>query len=240
MYNKLINLLKNAGSVLINTRIKQVTMINSKIISLELDVPDDLKKTLFPGCYLAIHYRHKEPRYFSIANTAFDCKGIEIHINSHHGRHPIMNIIEEELNYGYITIELPLGKALYQLDDTHMIFVAGGIGFAKIKPILETRLLLKPYLVNSLYRYAWYNEGLYYDDDLKKMSCNNHYFDYQSVLTCNNQVDFLIDDIMQFCQNRLSQNTRFKVCLCGHQYMMSIVSDLLKNHGLKNSQIIHD
>jgi len=105
---------------------------------LRLNLPRTQQFDYLAGQYLDIILRDGRRRSFSIANAPGTDTALELHIRKVAGGR-FSEQVFKSMNAGdLLRFEGPLGTFFLQEDnDTDLIFVAGGTGFAPIKAILE-------------------------------------------------------------------------------------------------------
>lgn len=140
----------------------------------------------WPGQYLVIEYEG-DSFPFSIANTPQrdgNRNVIELHLLDA-PYNPIGEKLKAALfNHDTVTIQGPLGQAYLREDNEDpILFVAGGSGFAAIKPMLEYCLQHNTEREMTLYWGARHSDYLYYDKALKQWATTHDNFTYIPVIS---------------------------------------------------------
>ncbi len=110
-----------------------------------LQLPADTLAEFSPGQYLSLHIEGMEPAFFSIANLP-GSRELELHIDAPPGRDAATRIFSCLRQNPVVEVSMPYGKAclsaLYDnigaggsLENTSIILIAAGTGFAQIKSI---------------------------------------------------------------------------------------------------------
>lgn len=123
--------------------------VNCDIASVELVAPGIHRVFLSPeekikyhaGQYLEILHQDRGPRPFSIANAPQESGLIELHVR-HQANNPITQSIIDELQTAKkIKIAIPFGTCVFHKASARpTLFLAGGVGFAPIKALIEAAL----------------------------------------------------------------------------------------------------
>jgi len=136
-----------------------------------------------PGQYLNIIPEGFEARPFSIANAPKENGEMELHIR--YIPIPYSQQLSVEIqSKKQIEIDGPLGLCVYQQDcDRPIIFMAGGVGFAPIKAIIEAAIENNDQRPMFLYWGAKTEEDLYLNELAKSWAKTIKNFKYIPVLS---------------------------------------------------------
>lgn len=225
---------------LINSFLTRHSFYNSYVVKLELSIPKKVKWRLSPGCYLGIYFRSGKIRYYSIANTPMDDKGIEVHICLKRGLNPLIQIINEINRYGCLKIDCPIEKSSYTSNQCPMIFISGGVGFAKIKPLLETRLLLHPHGTNWLIRYGHCIEDQYLHHNILHVfdKFENSHYNYINNKSRNHF--FIADNIINLIKRKKLNLSNTIIYFCGNNAVINNLIPFFLNQGAVLEKILYD
>ncbi|HFD92637.1 MAG TPA: NAD(P)H-flavin reductase [Gammaproteobacteria bacterium] len=163
-------------------KVKKKRLLAPDILQVIL-VPNPASTMEFlPGQYISIHHEGIE-RYFSIANAPQEDGALELHIRRLPGN-DFTTYVFEVLSAGdTLSISGPFGMFRLQPENgNHLIFVAGGTGFAPIKSFIEHHLEMNLRRPIRLYRGARSKADLYLDDLCRHWQ-RQHLIDYIPVLS---------------------------------------------------------
>lgn len=152
---------------------------DTRVLTIELD-----NRQLLPfraGQYAQLSLAGLPPRPFSIASTPRN-PGIEFHIRNT-GKGPGARALEELQVGAPVTLEAPFGDSHWQPTDRPVLAIAGGMGIAPLKAILETHLADAGHAPTRLYWGVRDAAQLYLDRHFRAMTSQYPRFGYVPVLS---------------------------------------------------------
>lgn len=142
----------------------------------------------WPGQYLLIEHNDDDSTSpFSIANATHE-KWLELHVFDP-SYHPLSTALQHTLmQHEQVVIQGPLGSAyLHENTDAPIIFIAGGSGFAAIKPMIEHLFHTHTKRQMILYWGARHSQYLYFDRQVKLWQKKHDNFTYIPVISTKQQ-----------------------------------------------------
>lgn len=120
------------------TRVVEKKLLNHDIVQVKLKLPASARLQFLAGQYIEILLKNGESRSFSLANAPHDDEFIELHIRHIDGGEYTTYVMKEMQEKALLRIKGPLGSFfLREESERPIIFLAGGVGFAPIKGIME-------------------------------------------------------------------------------------------------------
>ncbi len=168
----------------LKAKIEQIEPVASDVIHLTLRLPEGESLPFRPGHYVDFLLEENHRRSFSLASLPSQDSTLEFHIRKIPGGYFSERLFTDFQTGDEIRFEGPLGS--FRLNDRTtrpMIFVAGGTGFAPIKPMLER------ILVNRKTEPVWFYWGvrnpdsLYMDELVKQWENQYEGFHYIPVVS---------------------------------------------------------
>ncbi len=171
-------------------RVHKLDRVAPDVMVIYLKLPTNERLQFLPGQYIDILLKDGKRRSFSLANAPQDDEFLQLHARNYPGgvfsEHVFTRMKEKDI----LRIEGPLGSFYLREvpnDETTLIFLASGTGFAPIKSILEHIFSMLPSHEKSrkilLYWGVRIKADLYLDDLVKKWISTYKNFSYIPVLS---------------------------------------------------------
>jgi len=149
---------------------------DTRVISVELE--NKARLNFLPGQYAHLSVAGFEPRPFSIASSPQEVL-LEFHIKSA-GRGLSAHIVEHLKPGDAITVEGPFGESHWRETGRPLLLLAGGLGIAPAKSIIDSCLGDHPPL--TLYWGVRDAEHLYLDGYFRRLAAKHRHFAYIPVI----------------------------------------------------------
>lgn len=122
--------------------VKAINLLTNNIYQIVLQPPNDAHLIYRAGQYLEILQRDTSPKPFSIANAPLgDDKLIELHIRDLPNNPYTQELLTELKVDASVTVQGPYGQCILKKEPPYpLILMAGGVGFAPIKALIEQAL----------------------------------------------------------------------------------------------------
>lgn len=220
-------------------KVEDIIFPVDNIAILRLRLPPSINFKYLSGQYLNLKYKGIS-RSYSIANSEESSKFIELHISKmENGKFSelIFNSISKDQ---LMSLEGPLGTFFIRNNNRQKILIAGGVGYAPIKAMLESYFLSEESEKIFLY-WGVSHSNYFYSEEIKLWESEYECFTYVPVVSehdnnwtgRNGMVHHaVLEDFGSF------NNPDFYIC--GPPIMVDYaVEDLLK-HGVKETNIFYD
>lgn len=199
---------------------------------LHLRLPAGQRIKFRAGQYLNIILPGEQRRSYSMANPPHESDAIQLHVR--HVEGGLFSAIARQLNTGdVLDVELPYGQVqLSQDDQSHLLCVCGGTGFAPVKSLLDDLAKQKSQRPITLLWGARDAAGLYLLDHIARWQKSLPHFKFQAVV--ENESDALslgafhgrVDDALLTMD---SASTALEVYCCGSSNMVLAVKKVCIN-----------
>jgi NAD(P)H-flavin reductase/ferredoxin len=168
----------------VNAKVYRMTRAASDVTILQLRFPAGIKVKFKAGQYLSVKLPDGSFRQFSMANPPHQNDGIELHIRHVPGG-KFCHYLENGLKAGdQIEVSVPYGDFyLREENDSPIVLLASGTGFAPIKSIVEDAVKRKLTRSMVLYWGARKQEDLYKMDLPQKWATQLPWFGFVPVLS---------------------------------------------------------
>lgn len=219
----------------INAKVEVINPLTDSILQLVL-APDNYIEYL-PGQYLQV-LSENELLSYSIANAPLGSHKYELHVR--HSKDNLANqrLLAEIKEKGCLTLRLPLGAC--HLDnlasDRPILFIAGGIGFAPIKAMIEQLLASSDQRSFELFWAARSESDLYMDEKVRQWQAHVEHFQYFSLLS-NPSKETLVSMILDRHRDDLKN---WQIVIGGPFDMVYSIRDILVNAGMPAEQLFSD
>lgn len=171
-------------------RVHKLDRVAPDVMVIYLKLPTNERLQFLPGQYIDILLKDGKRRSFSLANAPQDDEFLQLHARNYPGgvfsEHVFTRMKEKDI----LRIEGPLGSFYLREapnDQTTLIFLASGTGFAPIKSILEHIFSMLPSQESRrkllLYWGVRVKADLYLDDLVRKWTRTYKNFSYIPVLS---------------------------------------------------------
>jgi CDP-4-dehydro-6-deoxyglucose reductase len=212
-------------------RIAAIEDIAPDIRILRLEMADGARLHFKPGQYVFIAAPGQEPRAFSIASPPEDPL-IELHVRSAgHG----ISAHAMALKAGdALTVRGPLGTNILREGSGPLLVLAGGIGIAPMKSIVESRLQQKDESPLHLYWGVRDRSQLYLDGLFRDLARRYPHFHYRPVP--QDEKGFIGAALAA----DLADLSSFSVYLAGPKPMIDATTPLLLEKGARRDHIFSD
>lgn len=221
-------------------RIAEINTLAPDVLSIKLRLPPAVDFEFIPGQYIDIIGPNGVRRSYSLANTNFEQKILELHVR---------RVDEGVMSYYWfseakisdlIRLHGPLGTFfLRDVAGMNLIFLATGTGIAPIKSMLESLIHLSDEKQPSSVTILW--GGRQYQDLYMDFSSISHKYLYVPVLS---RAESSWGGARGYVQNALlamqPDLSNSVVYACGSNTMILDAKDLLKQAGLPANRFYFD
>ena len=118
-------------------RIEKRVLLAPDVLQVFLRLPATEQVGFKAGQYLDILLEGGRRRSFSLACPPHDARLLEIHVRRVGGGQFTARLFDQLRDGALLRIELPIGQFVYQHEDSPLLLIAGGTGFAPIKSMLR-------------------------------------------------------------------------------------------------------
>lgn len=120
-------------------RVQKLERVASDVMILSLKLPSSQRLQFLAGQYIDILLKDGKRRSFSLANAPHDDEYLQLHCRNYPGGVFAEHVFTQMKEKDILRFEGPFGSFFLReaSDDTPIIFVASGTGFAPVKSILE-------------------------------------------------------------------------------------------------------
>lgn len=171
-------------------RVHKLEHAASDVMIIYLKLPANERLQFLPGQYIDILMKDGQRRSFSLANAPGDDEFLQLHTRNYTGGVFSEYVFSQMKEKDILRFEGPLGSFFLHdapQQNTPIIFLAGGTGFAPVKSMLEhifhTEDTRFTHNKIRLYWGARTRDGLYLNDLAKKWEAENENFSYIPVLS---------------------------------------------------------
>ncbi|ABI59297.1 CDP-6-deoxy-delta-3,4-glucoseen reductase [Nitrosomonas eutropha] len=171
-------------------RVHKLEHVASDVMIIYLKLPANERLQFLPGQYIDILMKDGQRRSFSLANAPGNDEFLQLHTRNYAGGVFSEYVFSHMKEKDILRFEGPLGSFFLHdtpKNDTPIIFLAGGTGFAPVKSMLEylfyTENTRFKHNKIKLYWGARTRDGLYLNDLAKKWEEENKNFSYIPVLS---------------------------------------------------------
>lgn len=220
-------------------RVHKLEHVASDIMIIYLKLPTNERLQFLPGQYIDILMKNGQRRSFSLANAPEDDEFLQLHTRNYAGgvfsEYAFSHMKEKDI----LRFEGPLGSFFLRdtpKDDTPIIFLAGGTGFAPAKSMLEhifnTENTLFKHNKIKLYWGARTADGLYLNDLARKWEQEHANFSYIPVLSEPKSTDLWQGKtglVHQSVMDDIETLQEYQVYACGAPAMVKAAFDSFTN-----------
>ena len=171
-------------------RVHKLEHVASDVMIIYLKLPANERLQFLPGQYIDILMKDGQRRSFSLANAPGNDEFLQLHTRNYTGGVFSEYVFSHMKEKDILRFEGPLGSFFLHdtpKNDTPIIFLAGGTGFAPVKSMLEhlfyTENTRFKHNKIKLYWGARTGDGLYLNDLARKWEEENGNFNYIPVLS---------------------------------------------------------
>ncbi len=171
-------------------RVHKLEHVASDVMIIYLKLPANERLQFLPGQYIDILMKDGQRRSFSLANAPANDEFLQLHTRNYAGGVFSEYVFSHMKEKDILRFEGPLGSFFLHdapKEDTPIIFLAGGTGFAPVKSMLEHIFLTEnTRFTRNKIRLYWgtrTRDGLYLNDLAKKWETENENFSYIPVLS---------------------------------------------------------
>ncbi|MXS81095.1 CDP-4-dehydro-6-deoxyglucose reductase [Nitrosomonas eutropha] len=171
-------------------RVHKLEHVASDVMIIYLKLPANERLQFLPGQYIDILMKDGQRRSFSLANAPGNDEFLQLHTRNYAGGVFSEYVFSYMKEKDILRFEGPLGSFFLHdtpKNDTPIIFLVGGTGFAPVKSMLEylfyTENTRFKHNKIKLYWGARTRDGLYLNDLAKKWEEENKNFSYIPVLS---------------------------------------------------------
>ena len=225
-------------------RVTEIEKLNHDVIRLLLKLPSSERLQFLAGQYIDLLLREGKRRSFSMANAPHNDDTLELHIRHYDGGLFSEYAFHELKESTLLRFEGPLGTFFLREDSERpIIMVAGGIGFAPIKGIIEHALHLGDKRQIHFYWGARKEEDLYLNQLAQAWADEHEHIEYIPVLSEADEVDqwrgrtgFVHNAVLEDIEDL----SKYEVYTCGPPPMVHAVLDSFVERGLSAEYIYSD
>lgn len=221
-----------------NARTVDIEDDSSDIRIIRLEIENKTRLSFRPGQYVFLEVPGLEGRAFSIASTP-DEQHLEFHVrNSGHG---ISAHITGDLHLGdALLVKGPFGKNTWQESDRPVLALAGGLGIAPVKSIIQAGLRSRQASPIHLYWGVRDENHLYLDPFFRDLTQKNKRFSYIPVLQENTSGRFRQGLIHEPVLEDFDDLEGHDIYMAGPMGMIDAMIPQLLNHGAEKDRIFCD
>ncbi len=238
-----ISVAKDIEIKTLSTQVESKIKLNHDVIQIKLKLPAEERLQFLAGQYIEILLNDGDSRVFSLANAPQNDKFIELHIRHVEGGEYTTYVMNEMQEKASIRIKGPFGSFFLREDsDKPVIMLAGGVGFAPVKGIMEHVLATGSNRDIVFYWGACSREDLYMNE-LAESWAENENVHYIPVLSEPKNSDdwqgrtgFVHEAVMQ----DFSDLSEHEVYVCGPPVMVEVAKESFATIGLNSDQLYYD
>ena len=223
-------------------KVKEVVHLSDDVIQLILQLPAVEPFNFRAGQWINFVLKDGRKRAFSIANSPNEKNELELQIRHAFGG-VFTDFVFNNMQQGAILqIEGPHGTFFYQPDETSILLVAGGTGFAPIKGILEEILEQKPTQPIHLFWGLRASKDLYLQDLISHW-VEQHGIQYTPVLSEPDQGDNWSGStgyVHQAVLQAYPQLADYSVYMAGPPQMIESCKESFVQAGLDDNRLYYD
>lgn len=210
---------------------------DTRVLKLELE--NRLRLPFTAGQYALLSAAGHEARPFSIASTP-DAPQLEFHIRSL-GQGLSGFLVNDAALGTAVTIEAPFGASHWRASDRPLLALAGGLGVAPLKAILETQLATAGAPPCHLYWGVRTAEQLYLDRFFRHLAQKYPRFGYIPVLSDAEAAEpYRAGFISDAVAADFDSLAGFDIYMAGPPPMVAATLPALLHHGAENDRIFSD
>lgn len=240
---KEIDAAKDIEIKILTVRVESKKKLNHDVVQLKFKLPDEERLQFLAGQYIEILLNNGDSRIFSLANAPHDDEFIELHIRHVEGGEYTTYIMHEMEEKASIRIRGPLGSFFLREDSSRpVIMLAGGVGFAPVKGIMEH---VRGTGVNRdivLYWGARSREDLYMNE-LAESWAEQDNISYVPVLSepkdgddWQGRTGFVHQAVIE----DIADLSEYEIYVCGPPLMVEAAKESLVKSGLDSDNIYYD
>jgi len=222
-----------------NARITGINDVGPDTRVLKVELENRLRLPFAAGQYALLSAGGHEARPFSIASTP-DAPQLEFHIRSL-GQGLSGFLVNDAALGTAVTIEAPFGASHWRASDRPLLALAGGLGIAPLKAILETQLAAAGAPPCHLYWGVRTSAQLYLDRFFRQLAQKHPRFSYIPVLSDAGAEDTcrtgFISDAVTADFDTLAG---FDIYMAGPPPMVAATLPALLHHGADSDRIFSD
>ncbi len=206
---------------------------------LRVDIAGGARFDFQAGQYAFLEADGHDPRAFSIASEP-DENHLEFHIRNA-GKGFSAHAIEKLTKGARVTVRGPYGTNVWRDDGRPLLMLAGGIGIAPMKAILQAHLHARKQSEAVLYWGARDRTQLYLDPYLREVMKNNPAFKYVPVLSDDaSATDIRTGFIGQAIQADFKTLAGYSIIMAGPKPMIDATAPVLLALGAEKDHIFSD
>lgn len=232
-------------------RVQKLEHVASDVMIIYLKLPTNERLQFLPGQYIDILMKDGQRRSFSLANAPHDDEFLQLHTRNYPGGVFSEYVFSEMKEKDILRFEGPLGSFFLHepaSESNHVIFLAGGTGFAPVKSMLEHIFHLENNPFNhckiSLYWGARTQDGLYLHDLANQWAAEHENFTYVPVVSESSTTEiwqgrtgFVHQAVMEDIETLVD----CQIYACGGSAMVQTAfDDFTKQRALKGENFFSD
>ena len=223
--------------------VKAINPLSNTIYQVLLQPETDKHLIYRAGQYLEILQRDTSPKPFSIANAPLgDDKLIELHIRDLPNNVYMQELLNELKINNPVTVQGPYGQCILKKDPPYpLILIAGGVGFAPIKALIEEALATNFNQAIYLYWGVRTTADLYLDELAKRWQKYKPDFHYIPIISgIDNNWQGHTGFVHEAVLNNHPTLDNFHIYLSGPTEMVHAAVHAFMEHGCKRHFIYSD
>ncbi|MCK5903093.1 MAG: CDP-6-deoxy-delta-3,4-glucoseen reductase [Cocleimonas sp.] len=225
-------------------RVVSLRKLSTDVMEMTLKLPETERFQFKAGQYLEFLLRNGKRRAFSIANAPHNNHYLELHLRLVEGGYFTSHVFNEMKEKALVRLHGALGTFFIREDNqTPLILIAGGTGFAPIKSIIEH--LIETGDSRDIYFYwgARAKADLYYDALPRKWAAYYKHIHYIPVLSdpqTKDQWQGRTGFVHQAVAEDFKTLSNSAVYMAGPPPMVDAAKTLCHQRGLNDDQIFSD
>jgi CDP-4-dehydro-6-deoxyglucose reductase, E3 len=222
-------------------RIEQRALLAPDVLQVFLRLPATEQVAFKAGQYLDILLDSGRRRSFSLACPPHDARLLEIHVRRVGGGQFTTQLFDQLRDGALLRIELPIGQFVYQHEDSPLILIAGGTGFAPLKSMLRQIFELGPRRATQFFWGARTAADLYEERWVRSIARAHRQLSFVPVLSAASpapgyETGWVHDAVLRQHPNL----TKFSVYAAGPPQMIETIRQAFPAAGLPVAQLHFD
>ena len=220
-------------------KVAEIGFPAQEVLVLNLRLPPDSNFQYLPGQYIDLMWKGHR-RSYSIANAECGENGIELHVRRVPGGVFSQLLFEELKPQALLRLHGPHGTFFVRENDSPILFLAGGTGFAPVKAMVQK--LLEDETQRRIHIYWGISEaGLLYDNCADQWQKDHENITFTPVLSCSDvkwtgRQGLVHQAVLQ----DIKDLSGFEVYACGSVDMITAAKSDFLNKGLDEHSFFAD
>jgi CDP-4-dehydro-6-deoxyglucose reductase len=222
-------------------RIERRVLLAPDVLQVFLRLPATEQVVFKAGQYLDILLEGGRRRSFSLACPPHDARLLEIHVRRVGGGQFTARLFDELRDGALLRVELPIGQFVYSHDDSPLILVAGGTGFAPIKSMLRQIFELGPRRKTQFFWGARTAVDLYEEGWVRELARQDQELSFAAVLSAAPPTPgYESGWVHEAVLRQFPDLTKFSVYAAGPPQMIEAIRQAFSAAGLPAGQLHFD